>query len=163
MLSATAELDSIPLAERKQMASPEKKTMASFVYRNPDGSSDPVVVSELREFHQPGHITPGRWVIRPVVPTRPGPQAFRGPFIMAACSSVPLLLRRSLFAGDPAPLTGFWALTTRGPRGQETERRNRPALIPPVPGVLIPMDLADVPPMNLACTYRTGPAVPPPP
>ena len=50
MLSATAELDTLPLAERKQMASPEIKTMASFVYRNPDGSSDPVVVSELREF-----------------------------------------------------------------------------------------------------------------
>jgi len=50
MLSATAELDTLPLAERKQMASPEIKAMASFVYRNPDASSDPAVVSEPREF-----------------------------------------------------------------------------------------------------------------
>ena len=54
MLSAMTELDSIPLAERKQMASPEIKTMASFVYRNPDGSSEPVMVSELREFTNMG-------------------------------------------------------------------------------------------------------------
>jgi hypothetical protein len=54
MLSAIGELGSLPRPEQKQRAAPEIRTMASFVYRSPDGSADPVMVSELREFTNVG-------------------------------------------------------------------------------------------------------------
>jgi len=72
--------------------------------------------------------------------------------MMAAGSSVRLLLRPSLFVGDPSPLIGFWVLTTRGPSGQEIERRNRPTLVRSVTQASLARWTSHVPPMDLACT-----------